>query len=350
MRVKKYLVNTIEEAESIILKDLGPSAMILSTRPLKRDQDLGQNHRAKIEVIAGAEKGEPSDESVQSKKVELPTPEQFRTTLFDLEAFISKANGDEAIYTPFIGYLVNKGISPFLSRSLLKGLLIRFGSALFNDSMKVQREIKRTIAGKIHTTGPILLRNDAPQLVALIGPQSSGKTTTLMKLALQYRDTLFKKVAIISHGVNRQPNDSKLKNYCSEYQLSIRDTSDSTSLLEALDQYSEQDLILIDTPGRRCDEALVQLSSLKGLQMHIVLGLDMNEKEALHIIKGYKPFDPSALIFTKLDQTTIYGHIYNLHDQSGIPISYLGKGTRFLHDLEIADPIELSDLILPSTS
>lgn len=346
MRVKKYLVNTIEEAEACILNDLGPTAMILSTRPLLNDPGAGEGSRAKIEVIAGAEQGAVRANQGPMQIPAVPTPLEFERSLLSLEAFFSKENGDEELYAPFLDQLVNNGISPYFARMLLKGLLQRFSPVLFANPDKVQRELQRAIAGKLRTTGPILLRNDAPQMIALIGSPGSGKTTTLAKLALQYRDVLFKKVGVITHAANRGSTGSKLRALCADFQLPMADTSDSTTLLEALDDYREQDLILIDTPGADYEEALVQLSSLKGLQMHIVVDMTMTEKEVLQSIKGYKVFDPAALIFTKLDQMKVYGKIYNVHEQTGIPLSYFGKGVRIPHDLEIADPVELANLIL----
>lgn len=76
--------------------------------------------------------------------------------------------------------------------------------------------------------------------------------------------------------------------------------------------------------------------------MHIVIGTDLTDRQALQSIKGYRSVDPAALIFSKLDEANSFGSLFNLHQQSGIPISYLSKD----QELEIADPGEISNLIL----
>lgn len=345
MRVKKYLVNSIEEAEASILNDLGPTAMILSTRPLLLE---GNAHgQPKIEVIAGAEKKD-SDESLPAVITAgtLPTIDEFQRTLTALESAFAQNMTEGVPYGHFLNYLIGKGISPYLARTLLKSLLNRFGAPFFNDQAKVYRELRKTITGKIHTTGPILLRREAPQMIAIVGAEGSGKTTTLIKLALQYRDVLFKNVGLIAHRGQDAKTETDLRGRAVEFELPCSETFSSETLLQALDDYREQDLILIDTPGMHCDEALVQLSSIKGLQMHVVIAADSIDKETMLLIRGYKAFDPAAIIVTKLDQTTLYGNLYNISEESGIPFSYLSKGKGIPHDLEIADPGELVDLIL----
>lgn len=329
MRVKKYLVNSIEEAEASILADLGPTAMVLSTRPMVVDE----TGHTKIEVIAGAEKGN------ETKSSELPSVDDFKKTLLALEGYF---DNEQPQFQPYLDFLTSKGIDPFLVRPLLNNISKRFGEAIFANQDKAMQELKRSLASAIHTTGPILLRKGTPQLVALVGPTGSGKTTTLVKLALQYRDVLQKKVSVIAHGAFSQVAKDQLQTLCNDFQLPMMDTMNSQTLLVALDAFRDSDLILIDTPGVHAEEALNQLSSLKGLQMHIVIGTDLTDRQALQSIKGYRSVDPAALIFSKLDEANSFGSLFNLHQQSGIPISYLSKD----QELEIADPGEISNLIL----
>ena len=345
MRVKKYLVNSIEEAEASILKDLGSTAIILSTRPLVTDNSTNGNG-SKIEVIAGAEF--PAEEKIPTIPVPSnpPSAQDFLKTLNSLESFFDLNSGEDEPYSPYANVLIEKGISPFLARSLLKSIQGRYGVPFFKNAEQVIREVKRAISGRIQTTGPILLRQDAPQMVALVGPPGTGKTTTLMKLALQYRDTLAKNVGIIAHGLHQPEAETTLNALCARHELEIKNTVNSHTLLEALDSYREQDLILIDTPGQYYEEALTQLSSLKGLQIHVVLNASVRDVESHRFIKEYKPYDPAALIFTKMDQVNRFGSIYNLCEESSIPVSYVSNGTAIPQDLEIADPVELTNLIL----
>ena len=53
-----------------------------------------------------------------------------------------------------------------------------------------------------------------------------------------------------------------------------------------------------------------------------------------------------SLIFSKLDETTQFGSLFNVLHQTGLPLSYLTTGQRVPEDLEVATPRLLADLLL----
>jgi len=72
------------------------------------------------------------------------------------------------------------------------------------------------------------------------------------------------------------------------------------------------------------------------------------EKDLKEIMQKYKGVPINSLIFTKLDETTTYGNIYNTLLGTGIPLSYLSSGQKVLEDIEVATPKKIADLVLKS--
>jgi flagellar biosynthesis protein FlhF len=52
------------------------------------------------------------------------------------------------------------------------------------------------------------------------------------------------------------------------------------------------------------------------------------------------------IIFTKVDEATGYGYMYDVIDQVGKPISYLTNGQNVPNDIENANPGRIARLIM----
>jgi flagellar biosynthesis protein FlhF len=52
------------------------------------------------------------------------------------------------------------------------------------------------------------------------------------------------------------------------------------------------------------------------------------------------------LIFSKIDETSSIGTLFNMKIQSGLPISYLTIGQRVPEDIEIAHPRRVASRLL----
>ena len=78
----------------------------------------------------------------------------------------------------------------------------------------------------------------------------------------------------------------------------------------------------------------------------LVLSATTKEKDLKEIVQKYKGIPIDGLIFTKLDETTSYGNIYNTLLGTGLPLSYLSSGQKVPEDIDLATPKKVADLIL----
>jgi len=56
--------------------------------------------------------------------------------------------------------------------------------------------------------------------------------------------------------------------------------------------------------------------------------------------------DYGSIIFTKIDECTRFGPIYDVVDQVGKPVSYLTNGQNVPQDIEVAEPDKIARLIV----
>jgi flagellar biosynthesis protein FlhF len=64
-------------------------------------------------------------------------------------------------------------------------------------------------------------------------------------------------------------------------------------------------------------------------------------------MESFARFKPKSLIYTKLDETTIFGPILNQVVRSGLPVSYVTLGQKVPDDLEEASREMLAKRLMP---
>jgi flagellar biosynthesis protein FlhF len=112
-------------------------------------------------------------------------------------------------------------------------------------------------------------------------------------------------------------------------------------------------LILIDTAGRspkntmHLGELREFLPSDSDLETHLVLSATTRYQDLLQTVAEFeKVVQVDRLLFTKLDETSVYGAILNLVQRTQKPLSYVTVGQNVPDDIEIADPAKLARAIL----
>ncbi len=212
--------------------------------------------------------------------------------------------------------------------------------------------IKNEIAMSLKTTGPIKLNPSEPTIVALVGPTGVGKTTTLAKLAAEFRENQRKRVALISLDNVKLGAREQIEVISREYALPVRTATNLSQLKEAIAAFYDQDLILIDTGGRsqyQATEVLALgdfLTSDPRIQIYLALSATTKDVDCMGIIRQFTKMPLKGLIFTKLDETIAYGMMVSVCEKSGLPISYITNGQKIPRDIQSADSDEIAKSIL----
>lgn len=226
------------------------------------------------------------------------------------------------------------------------------------ESARTPDRVRAALAAEIQS----VLRVDSelgnpgqgPKAVALVGPPGVGKTATIAKLAVKCGLSTRTPTLIISVDTFRVAASEQLRSYASILGIDFLVADTNEALARALESNRKKGLILIDTPGLTAHDlgggydGAEFLASRNDIQKHLVLPASMRFTDLSRISSAYDVFRPSRLIFTRLDETGTFGPLLCEAVGSGRPISFLTNGQRVPEDLEAADKVRLTNLILPS--
>lgn len=190
------------------------------------------------------------------------------------------------------------------------------------------------------------------KIQALVGPTGVGKTTTLAKLAANAALREGMKVALITLDTFRIAAVEQLKTYAKIIELPVQVALNINELRQAIQFHQDADLILIDTPGHshkdRAGMETLQtfLADQKDIDVHLVLSATTKSTDLNDIVDKFQPLSPNYLIFSKLDETSAYGPLFNQVVKTRMPVSFLTTGQNVPEDYEPASAETLADLLI----
>jgi len=225
------------------------------------------------------------------------------------------------------------------------------------------REIKELLAGEVArimepVARPMPIYEKRPQVVLVVGVNGSGKTTTIGKLASQFK-AAGKKVVIAAGDTFRAAAVEQLQVWGDRAGvpvLTAPEGSDPASLaFDAMTRAQEDgaDLLMIDTAGRLQNRADLMEELAKIVRVirkkdetaphNTLLVLDATTgQNALNQVETFQKLaDVSGLVMTKLDGTAKGGVLVALADKFGLPIHAIGVGEQ-IDDLAPFDPEEFA--------
>ena len=192
-----------------------------------------------------------------------------------------------------------------------------------------------------------------PRILTFLGPTGVGKTTTLAKIAGSRRiENPDVKIGLITIDTYRIAAVQQLKEYARIIKVPIRVVNDTKQLDRTLAEFQSKDLILIDSAGRSQRDEM-QMSELRDLlgkydrfDNLLVLSATTKDSDLVEITKRFSDIGLDGVIFTKLDESTSYGSIFNHAIRFKLPIAYLTTGQNVPEDIENASRERLIDLLM----
>ncbi len=417
MTIKKYYGKTKEEAIALAKNELGSDAEIMNIEEKKSGGFLGMGKKSSFEVTAMVDrdidnsngvnrrfeavadqdikvsyedvKKENSDAQLEETKRQfaelskifrenenavstkkevkenpLPNTEEsqsIKKTVNETssEEFIEKKKAPKKSNTnhKFVKTLYNTLLDNDVDEKYINQLLFDM-EKVFRNGNNVNFLISNVYQKMILKMGQpstISFAKKGPMVVFFIGSTGVGKTTTIAKLASEFKMEKKKKVAFITIDTYRLKATDQLGEYASIMKIPMSVIYEPEELSEKVSNLSDYDLILVDTSGfshknNEMRENVVKL--INGLddkfekEVYLVLSATTKYRDLKEILDSYKEFTDFNMIFTKLDETTNFGNILNCRLYSGNSLSYVTNGQNVPNDIEVVDTQKLVKQLL----
>ena len=396
MRMKSYFAGSVQLAMEQARRELGGEAILVTSRLAPAEAGKSRQY----EVVFATQVPETSASAASRTANEPARPQNNpggRAThgvpASSLEAVLGEIKGIrrqiEAL-TPHQGgnsisfgnaerqmlaHLMNADVDPDLAQQLLASALERVARRSGIESGANEgrfAEVLRAAAAKREAGSPDLrhavsacisnaVRAETGMgdetrrpIVAVAGPAGAGKTTAIAKLAIRYGGAQGRPALIVSADNRRIAAPEQLKRVAAILGLRFEHASSLRALGQLLEDNRNYGLILIDTPGysiRDLGEAPALahfLNSRTEIQRHLVLPASARSADVARICSAWEIFHPTHLLFTRIDETTLFGPVLNEAMGRGLPLSFFSTGPEVPDDLTEATAEFLSDRLLPA--
>jgi len=381
MDIRTFRAKSMQEALQLVRQELGPDASVLHTRELNGGLVKRMLFGRKYEVAASSTVNVPSrlPVAVQERRAEsggrraelfetavatAPAPQmlhpQVAGQLDRLQEMIEKLCSQQTIApkhdlpeTMFQVFtdMIEAEVDESIARSLLDR--VRGDSGLqVADPLLVKARIAQLLEEEIRVTGPLATFADKCRLVALVGPTGVGKTTTIAKLAANYRLREKKRVGLITVDTYRVAAVEQLRTYADIIDLPMEVVSTPREMREAVARMRNLDLVLMDTAGRSPrDEIKIQelrslLAEAEADDVLLVLSATAGTRSLVSTAEKFAAVGTTGLLLTKLDEATSLGHLVAVSRECRLPVSYLTDGQNVPDDIQVAERRQLAYLML----
>ncbi len=396
MIVKKYTAATETDAVLKAKEELGSGAVVLNVKTVKQRGLARIFKKDFVEITAALEEKEnqPQSMTIENRQPSKDVPdfaainalteatiEKKLDTLHNLLADQIKKNEDDKLRAEnsilqkkndeesdelrensnlkYLRMVYNKLIESEVDERLANVIIEDIDSSLKKEANidNIISAVYQKIILKLGEPAAIDTENGRT-VVFFLGPTGVGKTTTIAKLASEFKINKGLSVAMITADTYRIAAVEQLNTYAGILDVPVSVIFTPEELVEAIKKYSEYELIFVDTAGRshRNTEQLGELEELlmttenAGLEVNIdkflVLSATTKYRDLLNIADAYKDIKDVRLLFTKLDETNAYGNILNIRAHTGAPLSYVTSGQAVPEDISVVDVQELAKRLL----
>jgi fused signal recognition particle receptor len=208
------------------------------------------------------------------------------------------------------------------------------------------------------------LKGVKPYVVMVVGVNGVGKTTTIGKMANQYKK-VGKKVVLGAGDTFRAAAVEQLKVWGSRNDVPVishgMNTDPASVAFDTVQKALEMDadVVIIDTAGRLHNKIglMNELTKIKRVMQKVIVDAPHEILLVLDASTGQNAFEQAkhftaatevnALALTKLDGTAKGGVVIGIADQFKIPVKYIGVGEG-IDDLQLFDKHEFVDSLFKS--
>jgi len=250
---------------------------------------------------------------------------------------------DDDFYEELEEALIMADMGVTTSMRIIEDLKVKVKEAHIKEPQEVKALLKAEIESIMITDENQYDFIDKKTVILVIGVNGVGKTTTVGKLANQYR-LAGKKVILAAADTFRAGAIDQLKEWANRSQVSLiagQEKSDPASVIYdaiASAKSKNADILICDTAGRLHNkknlmdelQKIFKIINREYPEAHKEVFIVLDSTTGQNALQQAKLFKEVAtitgIILTKLDGTAKGGISIAIQDELGIPVKYIGVG------------------------
>ena len=293
--------------------------------------------------------------------------EKTKTSFFSklTKAVAGKSKVDDEVLDNLEEVLISSDVGVNTTLKVIERIEERVESDKYFGASELNQILKEEIAGLLSETSGedaadfSIPKDKKPYVLMVVGVNGVGKTTTIGKLAAQFKSKGLK-VVLGAADTFRAAAIDQLQVWADRVEVDIvRQEMGSDPASVAFDTLKsavaqEADVVIVDTAGRLHNKVnlMNELTKIKRVMQKVVpdaphdvlLVLDGSTgQNAFEQAKQFtKATEVTSLAVTKLDGTAKGGVVIGISDQFQIPVKYIGVGEG-IDDLQVFNKFEFVD-------
>ena len=293
--------------------------------------------------------------------------EKSKNTFFDKlsKALAGKSKVDDDVLDNLEEVLVSSDVGVNTTLKIIDRIEERVSRDKYLGTDELNKILREEIAGLLSETNTgdatefVIPQSQHPYVIMVVGVNGVGKTTTIGKLAYQFKSA-GKKVVLGAADTFRAAAIDQLQVWADRTEVPIvkqKMGSDPASVaFDTLESAVTQDadVVIIDTAGRLHNKVnlMNELTKVKGVMQKVIPDAPHDVLLVLDGSTGQNAFEQAkqftaatevtSLAVTKLDGTAKGGVVIGISDQFQIPVKYIGVGEG-IEDLQVFNKFEFVD-------
>jgi flagellar biosynthesis protein FlhF len=323
-RIKTYVAEGVPQAMTLARRELGEDAILIQTNRRETDDPT-----KRFEVTFGVvPNGTAVSTSVKPPSAALAVDTEIARQLESLRRELA------ALQT-MLRLSTGKSLAPPDNEAAAEAYAVLLGNDVDED---LALELVGGIEAEVESPAGALAAQLATQVsmdssignkaVILMGPPASGKTTVLIKLAVEYGLKCGRPVEIFA--LSKGAGDRTLESMTTLLGVPFEALANAAALECALARpRAEGTLVLVDTkgfgsgtPGDETELASLLASCAKA-EVHLVLPAAWHRVNIRKTIDRFEIFQPARLLFTMVDQAAVYGPMIQEARRTRKPLSFM---------------------------
>lgn len=281
------------------------------------------------------------------------------------KAVIGKSIVDEEVLDELEEVLITSDVGVDTTIKIIARIEARVARDKYLNAQELDKILKEEIAAlleenHIEDQEDFSLPSDKkPYIMLVVGVNGVGKTTTIGKLAGQFKDR-GKKVILGAADTFRAAAVDQLKIWGEKVGVPVishgMNTDPASVAFDAVKEGVETgaDLVIIDTAGRLHTKVnlMNELTKIKRViqkfredaphEVLLVLDGSTGQNAVIQAREFTKATEVTSIAITKLDGTAKGGVVLGISDEFKIPVKYIGVGEK-VNDLQVFNKIEFVD-------